>query len=264
MGDLPRFTDQPRGELQAAAQHFGFKRPRKPKAPRRSPAEKRLENVFSAFEQLLGPVGADGTSRAGALLGQVSREELGLMEELAPRFQELQQELQERAIEADPLAAASRQLALTGVGAIQAGLEGLGEDGLPDDIRRTITEEVRASGAARGLLRSPASALEEVSRLMGGREAIRASRLDQARAFLTGGAAAPGMALANLPGLRSFSPFNLAQPQGALTSAIPTILQGANMMMAQEGQQEMAGISALGGGIGGLIGTIPAWVTAFK
>jgi hypothetical protein len=70
----------------------------------------------------------------------------------------------------------------------QNALKGLnaGGDGLPDDFRRTLTEDVRSSQAARGLVDSDTSAIQESARLIGGSEQIRSSRLNEVQGYLSG------------------------------------------------------------------------------
>lgn len=60
------------------------------------------------------------------------------------------------------------------------------ENGLPADLSRSITQGVRGSAAARGLLDSSTSGLQEVAALMGGSENIRAQRLSQVNQYLGG------------------------------------------------------------------------------
>lgn len=55
--------------------------------------------------------------------------------------------------------------------------------GIPDDLRRSITEELRQAQASRGIVDSNVAATEEVVRLMGGQEAVRAQRLAQAQEY---------------------------------------------------------------------------------
>jgi len=62
----------------------------------------------------------------------------------------------------------------------------LSEGGIPDDFRRTLTEELRSSQAARGTLEGGTPGLEEAIRLMGGQEAIRTSRLNEVTNYLSG------------------------------------------------------------------------------
>lgn len=79
---------------------------------------------------------------------------------------------------ADPILASYRSV-------VESGLEGL-EDGLPADFRRTLTQEVRASQASRGIIDSDMAAIEESARLIGGSELIRATRLQEAQNYLSG------------------------------------------------------------------------------
>lgn len=79
---------------------------------------------------------------------------------------------------ADPILASYRQT-------VMSGLEDM-QDGLPADFRRSLTEEVRSSQAARGIIDSDTAAIEEASRLMGGSEFIRATRLAEVQNYLSG------------------------------------------------------------------------------
>lgn len=90
---------------------------------------------------------------------------------------------------ADPIFAQYRD-------ATRKGLEGIQNGGIPDDLRRSITEGLRSSQASRGILDSNTAAIEEVVRLMGGSEAVRGQRLQAASDYfrqVTGGAAASFM-----------------------------------------------------------------------
>src|SRR6185503_11446835 len=70
--------------------------------------------------------------------------------------------------------------------AIRGEAESLGRGEIPADFRRTLTEELRSSQAARGTLEGGTPGLEEAIRLMGGQEAIRASRLSEVTNYLSG------------------------------------------------------------------------------
>jgi len=70
--------------------------------------------------------------------------------------------------------------------AIQGEAQSLSTGGIPDDFRRTLTEELRSSQAARGTLEGGTPGLEEAIRLMGGQEAIRTSRLNEVTNYLSG------------------------------------------------------------------------------
>lgn len=58
---------------------------------------------------------------------------------------------------------------------------------LPADFQENILRDVRGSQAARGVLDSDTSGIQEAVALMGGREQIRAQRLNQANQLLTSG-----------------------------------------------------------------------------
>ncbi len=84
---------------------------------------------------------------------------------------------------------------------VQAGLKGLENGGIPDDMRRSITENLRSSQASRGILDSNTAAIEEVVRLMGGQEAIRSQRLGEAQDYF--GSVTQGALNAFLPNVSS-------------------------------------------------------------
>lgn len=79
---------------------------------------------------------------------------------------------------ADPILASYRQTVVSGIEDMQGGL--------PADFRRSLTEEVRSSQASRGIIDSDTAAIEEASRLMGGSEYIRATRLAEVQNYLSG------------------------------------------------------------------------------
>jgi hypothetical protein len=81
----------------------------------------------------------------------------------------------------DPVFAQYQQLEQSALAGLNAG-----GDGLPDDFRRTLTEDVRSSQASRGLVDSDTSAIQEAARLMGGSEQIRSSRLNEVQNYLSG------------------------------------------------------------------------------
>lgn len=61
-------------------------------------------------------------------------------------------------------------------------LQGI-DSGIPNDLRRSITEELRQSQAQRGIIDSNVGATEEVVRLMGGQESLTNARLDRANQY---------------------------------------------------------------------------------
>jgi hypothetical protein len=67
--------------------------------------------------------------------------------------------------------------------AVISGLEGIENGGIPDDMRRTITEQLRQSQAARGIIDSNVAGVEEVVRLMGGSEQVRSRRIAEAENY---------------------------------------------------------------------------------
>lgn len=80
---------------------------------------------------------------------------------------------------ADPIFGSYRQ-------AVQSGMEGVARGDIPDDFRRTLTEDIRKAQAGRGILDSDVAAIEEAVRLSGGREAVRAQRLAEADRYFSG------------------------------------------------------------------------------
>jgi hypothetical protein len=127
---------------------------------------------------------------------------------------------------------------------ITSGLEGL-DSGIPEDLRRSITENLRSEQSSRGIdLTSNTAAIAEVTRLMGGEQAIRSQRLSEASNYfnqVTAGAA------------------NLYAP--SINNYLQASLGGAglNNQRAGIGQEKHAGDQGVGsdivGGIvGGLIG----------
>lgn len=109
---------------------------------------------------------------------------------------------------------------------VQSGLEGL-DSGIPDDLRRSITEGLRSSQASRGILDSNTAAIEEVVRLMGGQEQVRAQRLGEANNY-----------------------FN-SVTQGALNSLLPNIntLYGGELERSKATQSGRLGAVGLGTGV---------------
>lgn len=134
-----------------------------------------MENLFLPYDQLVemgrlkpGAKGGVGKGFAGLSGNQsrIGRDITGFESMLA---------------ESDPVFAQYQKV-------MQGSLAGMAEggDGLPADFRRTLTEDVRSSQAARGLVESDTSAVEEAARLMGGSEQIRSRRLSEATDYLSG------------------------------------------------------------------------------
>lgn len=143
----------------------------------------------------------------------------------------------------DPIFAAYRQQ-------VTSGMEGLENGGIPNDLRRSITEGLRASQASRGLLDSSTSAVEEVVRLMGGQEAVRSQRLAEANNYFNN--VTRGAIGAFMPDLAGFlgtqyqtDAFNQARSQA-----------GNDMLMGQWGMgMDLAG--SIAGGVGAAMGKPP-------
>ena len=115
--------------------------------------------------------------------------------QLGESFQKIQQLLQpynggpsqlaiglsgyEKSLEdADPVFAAYKKTIMEGLNT--------DENGLPADFARQLTETTRGAQAARGVLESDTSAIQEAVALMGGREAVRARRLGDVKEYLGG------------------------------------------------------------------------------
>jgi hypothetical protein len=127
---------------------------------------------------------------------------------------------------------------------ITSGLKGL-DSGLPDDVKRSITESLRSAESGRGIdLTSNSAAISEVARLFGGEQAIRSQRLGEASNYfnqVTNQAA------------QLFTPSLNNYLQASLGSA------GLNLQRAEIGQQKHAadqqvGSDVIGGLLGGLLG----------
>jgi hypothetical protein len=215
--------------------------PRKPRYPDAS-LKGSLNDIFGTFDQ-----------STIDYLGKWSRmglqQDLETTRELGPQFQQLRQQM----LEADPLIKRLRGVAI-------GGLQGLQNGALPGDIQRSIENRVRQGQLARGIEDSPFSVGQEAAALMGGSEAIRQQRLNQALAVA--------------------GPFNAAGPM--LSGGVPNFGQAFDMrqqgMQMQNQQAEannsrtnafygtlgkLAGVGAsaipgvgpfLGAGIGGLSG----------
>jgi len=143
--------------------------------------------------------------------------------------------------------------------ATRQGLEGIQNGGIPDDLRRTITEGLRSSQASRGILDSPTAAVEEVVRLMGGSEAVRSQRLAAASDYfrqVTGGAAASFLPdLSTYLGTESNSnAFNLQRGMAGQQQFQWGVNQGINV-----GSDIIGAIAAgsMGGGGMGTAGAAP-------
>jgi hypothetical protein len=128
------------------------------------------ENLFLPYDQLvqMGRV-APGTNGFQGLSGSQSR--------IGRDIQGFEGSL----ASGDPVFAQYQKLEQNALAGLNAG-----GDGLPDDFRRTLTEDVRSSQASRGLVDSDTSAIQEAARLMGGSEQIRSSRLQEVQGYLSG------------------------------------------------------------------------------
>ena len=120
----------------------------------------------------------------------------------------------------DPIFAQYQQTVL-------GGLEGIENGGIPNDLRRSITESLRSSQASRGILDSNTAAIEEVVRLMGGSEMVRSQRLAEAQNYF-------GQVTA-----------------GALQSLLPGIgtLYTGELQRSMQGAQNALGAAQVGAGI---------------
>lgn len=186
--------------------------------------ERRDQNVDKVFNPETGRFEDTGPfSRAGGIVRGLAEEELALTRRFAPQFIRTEQRLNEQAIQGDPLARRLRGTALSTLRGVDDLLEGVFSGDLPDDVRRSITEDVRGAQSARGILESGVGAVEEASRLAGGRERFRSARIQQVAGLLSG-VAGPGLSLLNVPSIRRFSP-----TQGSPSSlGFPDIFAGIN------------------------------------
>lgn len=82
---------------------------------------------------------------------------------------------------------------------MEQGMAGLETGGIPNDFRRSITENIRQAQASRGILDSDTAAIEEAVRLMGGQEAIRGQRINEINQYF-GNILGPGIN-ASMPSL---------------------------------------------------------------
>ena len=125
---------------------------------------------------------------------------------------------------------------------VQGGLEGItGGGGIPNDLRRSITEELRASQASRGILDSNVAATEEVVRLMGGEEQVRAQRLAQAQDYFRSIIG---------PGLSAIIPNMGDLLSGGLATSKLNLQRGEDIISARAHYNDMS-LSAAGGAAGG-------------
>ena len=127
---------------------------------------------------------------------------------------------------------------------VNDGLQGIENGGIPDDMRRSITESLRSTQAQRGILDSNVGAIEEVVRLMGGSEAVRSQRLNEARAYfndITGPA---------ISALAPTLPMNLQLQTGAY-AANQQRSQAADAMLTKQWGQGLSFASDVIGAVAG-------------
>lgn len=127
----------------------------------------------------------------------------------------------------DPIFAAYRQQ-------VTEGMQGLENGGIPSDLRRSITEGLRDSQARRGILDSNTAAVEEVVRLMGGQEAVRAQRLNEANNYFN--SVTSGALAAFMPSLQGYlgtqyqsDAFNQARKQAGMDTLLKQWDQGLDV-----------------------------------
>ncbi len=222
---------------------------------------------FSADRMTREAIAASGLSRAGFLQQQMLGETLGLTEEFAPRFINLQSSLRQQAIQADPLSRGLQEFALENLSdrkeltgnlfdAAGAGIEGLESGGLPSDIQRNIEQSTRQALAARGMSESGLGGTLEALNLVGGTEALRSRRLTQAQQILAGGGAAssPGLAFASPAFQGMFGPQSGAT--NAAAGMVPGLMQAQFQTMGLNAQSQ----AGMGSGMGSLVGAgLGAW-----
>lgn len=203
--------------------------------------------LFREFEKVFQP-GATGSSRAGITAARTTREELQLTRRFGRQFAQLEQRLNQQAIQRDPVARRLQQTAISGLEGQQqlqqtalSGLEDILQGNLPQDVRSRFTEDLRSSLAGRGLNQSGLGAVEEASGLARLREGIRGQRLGQAASIL-GGTTQPGLGLLDVPTVRRVSPleggpsqFGL-NPQGIFSSLVGQNAGIAGQNLARGGQ----------------------------
>jgi len=123
------------------------------------------------------------------------------------------------------------------------------ENGLPADVSRGITQGVRASSSARGLLDSGTAGLEEVAALMGGRENLRSNRLAQVSNWLS--STTSGYIDKLFPGMSTIYQGELQRALGKGNAVIGSVNAGVNLAgsglgAASSGGSEGQYASALG------------------
>ncbi len=116
---------------------------------------------------------------------------------------------------------------------------------LPADMQNNILRDVRGSQAARGVLESDTSGIQEAVALLGGREQLRSRRLAQANQLLTSGV---------VPSMRDFLP-SATEMMSAQLSSQQLRLQ-RQLGGGQIGVGQLGGYGNLLGGAGSLIGNL--------
>jgi len=107
------------------------------------------------------------------------------------------------------------------------------ENGLPADVSRGITQGVRSSSSARGLLDSGTAGLEEVAALMGGRENLRSNRLAQVSNWLS--STTSGYIDKLFPGMSTIYQGELQRALGRGNAAIGAANVGASLASGGSG-----------------------------
>lgn len=211
-----------------------------------------LDDLLGALEGAI----FTGTGRAKNLREKQLLQEVGLTERFGRLFGDIQQDLQQRFISQDPVAAALQQRTLGGIrqegsarrdllATARAGVQGLRDGGLPTDVEGRISERARAGALARGIDLGEQSALiTETAALIGGEERFRQQRLGQLSSAIGRSAqlTQPGLQLLNVPSPQAFglglpSAANLLQAGTARTGQI---LQGRIAQEQFQTQQDIA------------------------
>lgn len=174
----------------------------------------------ATHEQLnaaLGSMGQASTGQLNWLVPMLNRQELQMAKRFAPQYAALQRSMMME----DPLRAGLYQQGQSALGQIPTGI---GE--LPPQMEAEIRNQARQEAVSRGIdIGSPASALEEWTKVMGGKfnlsEYLRSSRLQTASSML---GLTPQV---NMP--------QMTMPSGLLPSTTSLMSAGLGGMQLQAG-----------------------------
>ena len=210
----------------------GGKASHSPRTPRQLAGYGQFQQGFNAIDALLMPVDEllkNGLIDAGSLPGYKG------LQAGQSRFGRAVENYQDQLASADPIFGQYRKT-------VEAGLRGIENGGIPDDLRRSITENLRSAQASRGILDSNTAAIEEVVRLAGGQEAIRAQRLGEAQNYF--GQVTNNVARMFAPSLQSYLQAQFGAGELNL---------GRAQISADMTKDIMSGARDTAGGIGGLL-----------